>query len=47
MVKEKTKEKDYDKNYDFIILGAGVTGLAAAMYAARLGLKTLCLGASH
>lgn len=36
-----------DNNYDFIILGAGVTGLAAAMYAARLGLKTLCLGASH
>ncbi len=30
--------------YDFIIIGAGVTGLAAAMYAARLGLKTLCLG---
>src|SRR3989338_6041535 len=47
MVKEKTKEKDYYKNYDFMILGAGVTGLAAAMYAARLGLKTLCLGASH
>ncbi len=35
------------KNYDFIIIGAGGTGLAAAMYAARLGLKTLCLGASH
>ena len=33
--------------YDFIILGAGGTGLAAAMYAARLGLKTLCLGFSH
>lgn len=39
--------KPEEKNYDFIILGAGVTGLAAAMYAARLGLKTLCLGASH
>lgn len=35
------------EKYDFIILGAGVTGLAAAMYGARLGLKTLCLGASH
>ena len=33
--------------YDFIILGAGGTGLAAAMYSARLGLKTLCLGFSH
>src|SRR3990167_4060223 len=33
--------------YDFIILGAGGTGLAAAMYAARLGLKTLVLGFSH
>jgi len=33
--------------YDFIIIGAGVTGLAAAMYGARLKMKTLCLGASH
>src|SRR3989338_5998934 len=33
--------------YDFIILGAGGTGLAAGMYAARLGLKTLVLGFSH
>ena len=43
---EKKKTKD-EKDYDFIILGAGVTGLSAAMYAARLGLKTLCLGSSH
>lgn len=35
------------KEYDFLIIGAGVTGLSAAMYGARLGLKTLCLGASH
>ncbi|OIO81786.1 hypothetical protein AUJ84_00110 [Candidatus Pacearchaeota archaeon CG1_02_32_132] len=35
------------ENYDFIILGAGGTGLAAAMYSARLGLKTLVLGYSH
>ena len=42
-----TKEKSKKENYDFIILGAGVAGLAAAMYGARLGLKTLCLGASH
>jgi thioredoxin reductase (NADPH) len=35
------------KNFDFLIIGAGGTGLASAMYAARLGLKTLVLGASH
>jgi len=35
------------EEYDFIVIGAGVTGLAAAMYAARLGLKTLVLGKSH
>ncbi len=33
--------------FDFIIIGAGGAGLAAAMYGARLGLKTLCLGFSH
>mgnify|MGYP001573395504 FL=1 len=33
--------------YDFGIIGAGGTGLAAAMYAARLGLKTICFGHSH
>jgi thioredoxin reductase (NADPH) len=35
-----------NEDYDFVILGAGVAGLAAAMYGARLGLKTLCLGAT-
>jgi len=35
-----------DANYDFVILGAGGAGLAAAMYAARLNLKTLVLGHS-
>lgn len=29
--------------YDFIIIGGGVSGLSAAMYATRLGLKTLTL----
>ena len=33
-----------NETYDFVVLGAGGTGLAAAMYAARLGLKTLVLG---
>jgi thioredoxin reductase (NADPH) len=36
-----------EKIYDFIVLGGGGTGLAAAMYAARLKLKTLVLGHSH
>ncbi len=30
--------------YDVIIIGAGVTGLASAMYSGRLNLKTLVLG---
>ena len=49
MKQEKKKEDDVpaENHYDFLILGAGVTGLAAAMYGARLGLKTLCLGATH
>ncbi|MEK6928912.1 MAG: FAD-dependent oxidoreductase [Nanoarchaeota archaeon] len=41
------KDLANENHYDFLILGAGVTGLAAAMYGARLGLKTLCLGAMH
>lgn len=36
-----------EKSYDYIILGAGGTGLASAMYAARLGLKTLVIGTSY
>ncbi|MEX2017289.1 MAG: FAD-dependent oxidoreductase [Candidatus Pacearchaeota archaeon] len=35
------------EKYDFIVLGGGGTGLAAAMYAARLEMKTLVLGFSH
>ncbi|MBU0466077.1 MAG: FAD-dependent oxidoreductase [Nanoarchaeota archaeon] len=33
--------------YDFVVIGAGVAGLAAGMYGARLGLKVLVLGSSH
>jgi len=33
-------------NYDVIIIGAGTTGLATAMYAGRLNLKTLVFGAT-
>jgi thioredoxin reductase (NADPH) len=32
-----------ENKYDFIIIGGGCSGLSAAMYATRLGLKTLCL----
>ena len=35
------------KEYGLLILGGGGTGLAAAMYAARLGMKSLVLGATH
>jgi thioredoxin reductase (NADPH) len=30
--------------YDLAVIGAGVTGLAAAMYAGRLNLRTIVLG---
>lgn len=32
-----------ENKYDFVIVGGGCSGLSAAMYATRLGLKTLCL----
>jgi thioredoxin reductase (NADPH) len=35
---------DVNVFYDTIIVGAGVAGLSAAMYAARLGLKTMLIG---
>src|SRR3990167_6399008 len=44
---KKAGTKKELNEYDFLIIGAGVTGMAAAMYAARLGLKTLCLGKSY
>ena len=34
------------QTYDTLIIGAGVAGLAAAMYAGRLNLKTIVLGAT-
>lgn len=46
-MKNKKEMKNESRKYDFIILGAGVTGLSAGMYGARLGLKTLILGTSH
>jgi len=39
--------KSMTEEYDFIVIGAGGVGLAAAMYGARLGLKTLVLGHSY
>ena len=33
-----------EKDYDLIIVGSGPAGLSAAIYSARLGLKTLVLG---
>jgi len=35
-----------EKKYDYIIIGAGVAGLASAQYAARGGLKTLVIDVS-
>lgn len=32
------------ETYDFVVVGAGGSGLAAGMYAARLGLKTIVFG---
>ena len=40
----KPLSKTEKGDYDFLILGDGGSGLAGAMYAARLGLKTLVLG---
>ena len=44
--KVKTSKSKKPILYDVIIIGAGVTGLATAMYAGRLNLQTLVLGDS-
>jgi thioredoxin reductase (NADPH) len=36
-----------EKECDFLIIGAGGAGLAAAMYGARLGLRTIVFGTTH
>ena len=50
MKKKKISKKEFKTDsheYDFIIIGAGVAGLAAGMYGGRLGLKSLVLGTSN
>jgi thioredoxin reductase (NADPH) len=48
IILEPRREFDYSADskifYDMIIVGAGVAGLACAMYAGRLGLKVLVVG---
>ncbi len=41
------KKKLTGPHYNLVIIGAGGTGLAAGMYGARLGLKTLVLGTTY
>lgn len=42
--KAKREKKIEDKNYELLILGSGVAGLSAGIYAARYKLKTLIIG---
>lgn len=46
-IEERNDVSMKERDYDFLIIGAGVAGLAAGMYGARLGLRTLILGKSH
>lgn len=41
---EKDRSKIKDKNYDVLILGAGIAGLSAGIYSARYKMKTLIIG---
>ncbi len=43
MENENLEQKEKDV-YDFLIVGGGAVGLAAAMYSARLGMKTIVFG---
>lgn len=47
MIKKSKKTSKNKKPYDFLVIGGGGAGLAAGMYAARLGLKNLILGTIH
>lgn len=51
LILEPRQKYDYEPScrtfYDTIIIGAGIVGFSAAMYAARLGLKTLIIGSSY
>lgn len=42
--RELSHAPDKKTIYDCIIVGAGIAGFSAGMYASRLGLKTLCIG---
>lgn len=46
-MKKVVKKSSGGVGYDFIVIGAGVAGLAAGMYGARLGLRTLVLGTTY
>ncbi len=39
----KIKTKDKDKNFDVVVVGAGLSGVSAAISAARLGMKVLII----
>jgi len=41
---KRVRAPDQKSAYDVIVVGLGVAGLSAAMYASRLGLKTLAIG---
>ena len=41
---KKQAKKERHEQYDLIIIGAGVAGLAGAMYAGRMNMKTLIIG---
>ncbi len=44
IAKSENKQKSKHEQYDLIIIGAGVSGLAGAMYAGRMNMKTMIIG---